>query len=204
MNEGIIKFNVEKWINTPPIDKEIYQDIEKIRKKLYDLKFIGCYEENGLGYGNISQKIDEKSFVISGSQTGHLSDLNGENYSVVEKVDFEKNSIVCRGFCKPSSEAITHAAFYASNKNITSVIHIHNLKIWEKMIKDADVFSTPLEAEYGSVKLYQSIFELLREKSDFFPLVIVMKGHKEGVISAGQSVQTAFEELINRVKTYQN
>ena len=65
MSEGVIKFGIERWDNTPPLAQEIYQDLEKYRNKLHNLKLIGVDLATHLGYGNISTLIGEERFLIT-------------------------------------------------------------------------------------------------------------------------------------------
>ncbi|OHD28087.1 MAG: hypothetical protein A2086_00780 [Spirochaetes bacterium GWD1_27_9] len=201
MQEGVIKFKIENWIQTKPLTESFYKEIEDTRKILYKFNLIGVYKDLNLGFGNISKKLTGDEFVITGSQTGEYKDLNGSHYTVIKSVDFQTNSVVCEGPIKPSSESITHAAFYASNKKITSVIHIHSLKLWEKLIEN-NYLSTSEKAEYGSPELSKNIIEIAKNVDLDKPLIVVMKGHKEGIIGAGNNINQTLEELLRIYNLY--
>jgi len=199
MNEGVIKFRIEKWNKTPPLNETDYLEIEMYRKKLHDLKLIGVDKNTNLGYGNISKLIDNNRFIISSTQTGHLEILDGKNYCIVESTNFENNSLICSGYSEPSSEAMTHSAFYKSNDKINCVIHIHNNKLWEKLINE-NILSTPENIEYGSKELYQSITNLLKDKKYNEPFVVVIKGHKDGIFIAGNGLHETFSIILKLIK----
>ena len=203
MNEGIIKFNIKEWGKTNELSRKLWDEIEKSRKKLYKLGLIGFDKKNNIGYGNISKRLKklEKSFIITGSQTGHLQDLNGSYYSIIKEVDFNKNSVICNGPKTPSSESITHAACYFANNNIQAVIHIHCLFLWEMLIKN-DFLSTPAKAEYGSIQLSKSIKKIMGNINIEDPVTVVMKGHKEGIIIAGRSLPQIIDTIIQLYNSY--
>jgi len=192
LEEGVIKFNI-KELKKEKLDIDI-SDIEKIREELFKLKLIGFNKEQNLGYGNISKRINEKEFIISGSQTGNLKNLKIMHYSLITGVDFKTNSVFCKGLIEPSSESLTHAAFY-TDKKYNAVIHIHNLKLWNHLIEDGYI-STPEDAPYGSIKLWRSIFDILENNKYDNSLTIVMKGHKEGIVVASSSLDDAMDEIL--------
>lgn len=81
MIDGVIKYNLN-FNKSKPLKKSLWEEIQKVRKKLHDIDLIG--EKDGIGFGNISQRISEKSFVITGTQTGHLKALDENHYSLIE------------------------------------------------------------------------------------------------------------------------
>jgi L-ribulose-5-phosphate 4-epimerase len=59
---------------------------------------IGAYN-NGIGFGNISQRLAPSNglFVVSGTQTGHLPQLNAQHYAIVTQYSIEKKlATMCR------------------------------------------------------------------------------------------------------------
>jgi len=195
LNEGVIKFNISNRQKTPALDQKIWQDLEYNRNKLHKLKLIGFDEKLKLGYGNISMRYKENKFIITASQTGHLDNLNGNHYLIINDVNFRENSASCKGPALPSSETLTHAACYYYNKNINLVAHIHSKKIWEYLLSK-DCLSTPKEAEYGSFLLYNEIIKIMKDNNIPDPAVIVMKGHEDGVIFAGSSITDTINKII--------
>lgn len=193
LQEGVIKFNISKIIK-----KEINIDIseiENIRYQLYQLNLIGYDKNLNLGFGNISKRVNKKGFIITASQTGNLSHLNKKEYTLIKNVNFKTNSVVCMGLKPPSSESLTHAAFYYNSYKYNAVIHIHNLKIWENLI-NKNYISTPEDALYGSKELWHSIIKILKNNLNSDVITIVIKGHKEGIFTAAISLDLALNEII--------
>ncbi|MBP7553884.1 MAG: class II aldolase/adducin family protein [Spirochaetes bacterium] len=201
MEEGIIKFKIERRIKNFSIEASLYEDIDKARKILRDYNLIGVYADLKLGYGNISKKLNEKEFLISGSQTGHLESLNGSFWSVIEDSDFNNNSVKCKGGIEPSSETLSHSAFYTFNKSINCVIHIHQKIMWLELIKNGYMATSP-NAEYGSRALYKELIELIKNNSKSDPIVIAMSGHEDGILVAGSSINITLDKTMELYNKY--
>src|ERR1035437_5539616 len=86
---GSIKFNCN-WIEAEPIEDKTIIEINHWRNILFNYKLIGVYP-NGIGYGNISIRLNDKEFLISGTSTGHLETLTNQHYSIVTSYDFAAN-----------------------------------------------------------------------------------------------------------------
>lgn len=192
MKDGAIKFNCN-WIKEKAIAVGKLNELNKWRNKLFELKLIGIYPD-GVEYGNISLRNARNKFFISGSGTGGIKQLSEEHYCEVEEYDFEENSLSCVGPLKASSESLTHAAIYESFPEINGVIHVHNLKLW-KYLLDKVPF-TRKEIEYGTPEMAGEMKRLKKEKETKEKNIIVMKGHKEGVISFGVNMNQAGEILL--------
>ena len=201
MKEGIIKFNITNWIKVPNLSKRIWGGIESSRKELYKLELIGYDEINKVGYGNISERYNENEFVITASQTGQIISLGEENFSIILLADFDRNSVVCYGPAKPSSESITHAACYYNNSLINAVIHVHSRFLWEKLYNES-CYSTPEDAEFGSIELSKAIAKIMKNALLDEPCLVVMKGHQDGIIVAGKSIEEATNYLLDIYNSY--
>ncbi len=188
MNEGHIKFNCD-WIKSN-LDFDITH-INKWRTRLYDLKLIWAYDNN-IGYGNISVRLNN-GFIITGSGTGKISLLNKEHYTYVVEYDFEKNHLKCEGPIKASSESLSHAAVYERNPKINAVIHVHNIKLWTSLINK--VPTTSKKAEYGTPELAYEIMKIKAKEN-----IIIMAGHKEGIITFGNDLDEAGNILLKYYK----
>ena len=133
IDEGYIKYQID-WTETPPIDRDL-SELIKYRNLLWDQQLIGYYQDHGVGYGNISILSDQgPEFVISGTQTGHIPQLDQSHFALATTWDLEQNTLACSGPIKASSEALTHAAVYACSPKIKAVIHIHSRKLWDYML----------------------------------------------------------------------
>jgi L-ribulose-5-phosphate 4-epimerase len=208
MAEGVIKFIVDKRQPGPSLAPVDYQDIEVVRARLWQLRLIGHDQQAGIGYGNISQRRLRGGFVISGTQTGHKENLDGGDYVVVDDWDFARNSVSCTGPCLPSSEALSHAALY-QQPDVGGVIHVHCRVLWDELIQ-AGALCTEGHIAYGSEALYQRLGELAgtlpggsvpaqrvpEVRAPGLPLVIVTKGHQDGVFVAGRDLAEAYEAII--------
>ncbi|HPD81848.1 MAG TPA: class II aldolase/adducin family protein [Candidatus Pacearchaeota archaeon] len=189
MQEGYIKFSCNRIGNSSP--KNII-NINRWRDKLYSLKLIGMYE-NGVGFGNISIR-HKKGFIITGSKTGGIERLTNKYYTKVTDYNFEKNSLNCTGEIDASSESLTHAAVYQSDSEIKAVIHVHNLGLWEKLIDK--IPTTNKKVEFGTPEMAKEILRLYQETDVKKKKILVMGGHKEGIICFGKSLDEAGSILI--------
>lgn len=199
MTEGYIKFNCNWMQKEFPFQEEIYEELESARTKLRTLGLIGMYPD-GIGFGNISVKTDDsKSFIITGSATGQFEKLDQSHYALVTGYDFEKNSISCSGLTKASAESLTHAAVYESLSEIGSVVHVHCLWLWEKLLNNYP--TTSAEIEYGTPEMAYAVGKLASEINE---KIIVMGGHREGILAFGSNLIEATTEIIKIYNFYQN
>ena len=151
--EGYIKFRLE-WEENSLTDLPDLSELNTIRTKLYDLGLIGVLPD-GIGFGNISIRISENKFIISGTQTGHLRELSEKHYALVDDFSIDDNWVKCTGETKASSESMTHAAIYTANTNIQSVVHVHNKPLWEES-RNIE-FTTNEKIEYWKIEQLEKI-----------------------------------------------
>lgn len=197
MKEGITKFK-ELWIEGPLIKTNISK-INKWRSRLYSTGLIGR-DSGNMGYGNISEKktigYRNDYFIITGSQTGKFSKLTKEHYTKIVRWDIEKNELISIGPIRASSESLTHAAVYESSKKVRGVIHVHHKELWEKFI---DVFpTTSRKVKYGTPEMAYEIKKIFSkaEKNG----IIIMGGHKNGILSFGKTLDEAGKTLLSYLK----
>ena len=197
--EGTIKFAVGDHRKTGPLDRSEYAHVEVYRERLWKLGLIGYSESQRVGYGNISARRAGGGFVISGTQTGHKPTLDGSDYVIVDGWDFVRNRVDCAGPCLPSSEALSHAALY-DRTEIDAVIHVHCRPLWLALIRDNALF-TEEHIPYGSEMLYQRLSELVvdQEPRPEIPLILVTRGHEDGVFAAGGTMEEAFRTIVERL-----
>ncbi len=186
MIDGVIKYNFA-FSPSEPLQKELWIEIEAVRERLFALGIIG--EKDGIGYGNISQRLQEKRFVITGTQTGYLDKLQAEHYAMIEAYDDIKFYLKSSGAIKPSSEALTHATIYNLNEKIGAVIHIHSRKMWDFML--ANKYPRTEDVPYGSIEMIEEVKRIYDRKDPLESPLFVMRGHEEGVIFFGQNLQQA-------------
>jgi len=201
IDDGIIKYDTSEHTQGPNLNDREFQELEKFRHKLYQLKLIGEYPSKKIGYGNLSLRCiyqnlhttNHPQFIITGTQTGGKEHLTGEHYTRVLDFNFHKWSIKDRGPIQASSEALTHAAIYQSKPEIIkAVFHIHNKDIWKGMITE-DYHFTPENVPYGTEEMAIAVKKCVADKRQG---IFVMKGHQDGVISYGPTMQSAMDLIL--------
>ncbi|MBC7713476.1 MAG: class II aldolase/adducin family protein [Rhizobacter sp.] len=206
IDDGVIKYDRTNFSLCDSLRPEEYQELEYWRKKLYKLNLIGEYPEAQIGFGNMSviQNYSEffqsshPQFVITGTQTGKYADLNGKQYTRVLDYNISELKIKMMGAIEASSEALTHAAIYAANSKIKSVFHIHSTKIWQKMIEDQSDH-TCATIPYGTVEMALATQKCIAGKNSG---VFCMRGHEDGVVIYGSSMQEAGDLTLDLHRRY--
>ncbi|MCP3177904.1 MAG: class II aldolase/adducin family protein [Desulfuromonadales bacterium] len=197
-NEGVIKFDLA-FEPGAPADSEIICDINAWRRIFYQLQLIGQQSDRygGYGFGNISQRLppyeapaQHRAFLISGTQTGGLAQLDENHYTQVFAYDCGKNQVVARGPVKPSSEALTHAMLYDLDAELHCVIHGHSPDIWQKRHRLA-LPVTDEAAAYGTPAMAEEVARLYQDPAVRSGGIIVMGGHEDGVLSFGRTLAEA-------------
>ncbi len=192
--EGYIRFNC-RWIKSGQISFDELDETNKWRDKLYEIGLIGA-DNNGIGFGNISERIgNSHKFVISGSATGNFASLTPQHYSEVIDFDIEKNTLTCKGPIKASSESLSHGAVYMSDPEVRAVIHVHNKRLWKALLNK--VPTTSKGAEFGTPEIALEIMRLFKDTDVRGKKIIVMGGHKDGIISFGKNLEEAGSVLLH-------
>lgn len=187
MDEGYIKYHCN-WIKENIIQPEQILDINKWRKRLMDQGYLGMYD-NGIGYGNISVRLQDTIFMISGSATGGISALTTEHYAVVTDFDLSKNELTCKGMTIASSESLTHAAIYSCSKELNAIVHVHHKEKWNKLLHQSA--TTNASIAYGTPAMAYAIQDLITQQKVGSNNIIAMAGHEDGLISFGHSLEEA-------------
>ncbi|MEZ4461671.1 MAG: class II aldolase/adducin family protein [bacterium] len=112
---------------------------------------------------------------------------------MVERWDFQAHRLWSHGECLPSSESLTHAAVYESWPNVECVLHGHAPMIWD-CAEGLGLVSTPADVDYGTPEMVQAtrVLASTHPQLDFF----VMKGHQDGVVSLGNTIDEAGRRLL--------
>lgn len=195
IDDGVIKYDRSNFSYLECINQSEFEAIEYQREILYKLNLIGEEPEAKIGFGNISMKHDFTSvhptphpqFVITGTQTGKYSKLDGKLYTRVIDFDIDGLKLFSMGAVEASSEALTHAAIYLGNTNIKAVVHVHSKSIWEKMLADGSP-STKKDIPYGTKEM---AYEAMRIAGLHHTGVFAMAGHEDGVIAFSTDIETA-------------
>jgi ribulose-5-phosphate 4-epimerase/fuculose-1-phosphate aldolase len=190
---GYVKYECD-WEKTDPFDLPQIKYLNLCREKLYQLGYVGAYP-NGIGYGNISVRLEHNLFLITGTSTGNFEVLTNEHYTKVTAYHFAQNRLTCKGPVKASAESLTHAAVYECDMETQAVIHIHDKKMWDKLL--GKVPTTSPDVEYGTPQMALEIFRLFKETDVKTSKILVMAGHEEGIISFGKNLNEALEILLS-------
>lgn len=191
--EGYIKFDC-RWIKGQPVTAVKIKKLNIWRSKLHKLGLVGAYKD-GIGFGNLSQRLGKgNKFIITGSKAGNYKSLMPKHYTRVVGYDFGKNSLICRGPIKASSESLSHAAVYESNKKIKCVIHVHSLSLWKKL--KGQVPATSPKASYGTPEIAKEIRKIVQKENEASG-IIRMAGHREGILAFGPDADSAGNKIIN-------
>ena len=197
--EGVIKFQLE-FEQGGVLEFPQIENIEQWRQRLVQLGLIGQDDKRyeGLGFGNISHRVNfggkPHAFVITGTQTGCLQQMDATHYALVTDCDPQRNTLVAQGAVKPSSEAMTHAVIYHKLPQVEAVIHIHSPDIWRHAQRLGLAVTDPA-VEYGTPQMATEIERII---DTGLPRgeTISMAGHEDGVITWGTSLDAAGNEIL--------
>jgi L-ribulose-5-phosphate 4-epimerase len=145
--------------------------------------------KDGIGYGNISTRFQKNKFIITGSATGSLTKLTTNHYTLVTDYDFNRNMLTTVGPIKASSESLTHAIIYKSQKSVNAVMHVHHLELWKRLLNTLP--ATKPNIEYGTTAMTGDIQRLFRETNLSEQKIFAMGGHEEGIVAFGKDLDEA-------------
>jgi len=201
--EGAIKFDLQ-FNAAEPVSMEILYELNKWRSILWKHKLIGQDPDRyeGYGFGNVSQRIapfdaecGKRAFVISGTQTGELEELDNNHYAIVTAWDTAHNQVIASGPVKPSSESLTHAMIYNLDNELRAVLHVHSPDIW-KTAADHGIPVTDASIEYGTPEMALEVRRLFTETNVRQSRIFSMGGHEDGIVSFGHNVEQAGQALL--------
>lgn len=199
MDEGYIKFNAI-WNKGKPFSKSLLNDLNTYRDLMFQMNLIGAYD-NGIGFGNISQRHQYNQFFISGSATGNFAQLDEQHYSLVTDFNIQENRVNCEGPIIASSESMSHAVIYKECPEVNVVIHVHQLSWWKKLLHK--IPTTPDTATYGSPEMAHEIIRLFQESDVAKKRVFAMAGHQEGLFGFGKNFREASRFFIQLFESNQ-
>jgi len=167
-------------------------ELKKWGKKLSERGFIQHYKnetepERLSSAGNLSFRCDN-GFIITASYSD-LADLRDEDFVEVLKANLQQRKIYVNGFREPSSETMLHYAIYQKRNDINAIFHGHSTKLLDSYRK-LGLKSTLYETHYGSLKLVNSVIEVLGDEN-----FLIIKNH--GFLSFGETITKAGENTLN-------
>jgi ribulose-5-phosphate 4-epimerase/fuculose-1-phosphate aldolase len=201
--EGIIKFDLD-YTPAPAPDAADLAEINHWRDVLYARRLIGQDPQRygGYGYGNISRRLPPfdapptlRRFVISGTQTGNLSELAPEHYAVVVVCEPDSNHIVAEGPIRPSSESLTHGTVYDLDADLRWVLHVHSPEIWTHA-RSLGLPVTDPAVPYGCPEMAAEVRRLFAETDVAMRRVFAMGGHEDGIVAFGKTPEAAADALL--------
>lgn len=196
--EGVVKYQ-EEHTSTPPLEPALVAELAVWRRFFWDMGLVGQdpARYDGAGFGNASMRTrpydkpkGQRSFLVTGTQTGKLEDLGPELFAVVDSYDIARNLVRVRGPVRASSESMTHGAVYDQSPMIRWIFHAHSPEIWRK--RDAlRLPSTHPSVAYGTPEMAQEVVRLFADTALRDLRVFAMAGHEDGVITFGSSASEA-------------
>ena len=201
--EGVIKFQLD-FTPAPPLPVADIAEINHWRALLYTHKLIGQdpARYGGYGYGNLSVRLAPfdaapplRRFLISGSQTGDLTKLGPEHYTIVTECHPAENRLVAHGPIRPSSESLTHAAVYALDPAIRAVFHAHSPEIWQAAAA-LGIPTTDASVPYGTPAMAAEVARLYATTDLAQQRIFSMGGHEDGIVTFGATTQEAGDVLL--------
>lgn len=198
VKEGVIKYTIQ---HTPaaPMSASALSELNAWRKILVLLKLIGQDPARyaGYGFGNISMRVapwdaapEARHFVITGTQTGHIADLQPEDFTVVVASQPQQNIIVSEGPAYPSSESLTHGIIYDLDDTARWVMHAHSPEIW-RHAQALGIPVTDAAVAYGSPEMANEVVRLFAETDVASRRIFSMGGHEDGIVTFGQTAEEA-------------
>ncbi|MGH8476402.1 MAG: class II aldolase/adducin family protein [Methylococcales bacterium] len=201
--EGVVKYELV-FEHKSSLDAANLDTLIAWRTVLYRLRLIGQDPERyaGLGFGNISQKLETPvtsgakcRFAISGTQTGTAERLTWSQFSIVSDFCIRRNQIVAEGTVKPSSEALTHAAVYQARPDIRFVMHVHSPEIWQASL-ELDIPAIDRTIAYGTPEMARAVQSLVLSRENPFG-IFSMLGHEDGIVAYADRADIAGNLLID-------
>jgi methylthioribose-1-phosphate isomerase len=191
-DEGVIKFTSEHV--REPLSADALTALPALLVARDLLRRLGVLGQDparyeGAGFGNVSVRL-ARGFLVSGTQTSGVHSPRADDFCVIEEADAAHNRVRSRGPCRPSSESLTHAMFYAADANIGAVLHGHCAEIWRHALA-LGVLTTPENIAYGTVDMANAVRVLHASGALGASGVLCMLGHEDGVVTYAPSPAAA-------------
>jgi ribulose-5-phosphate 4-epimerase/fuculose-1-phosphate aldolase len=114
---------------------------------------------------------------------------------MVNSVDVKKYFVSCTGMKVASSESMTHYIIYNLSHEIKCVIHVHNLRLWKKLLNN--VPTTAKNVSYGTPEMAINIESLWNNSDLKNKKILVMNGHKGGLVVFGTNIEDAYNLIMD-------
>lgn len=191
--EGVVKYTVRHESARISLPAEM-PDLLSWRRRLREMALIGA-DAQGVGYGNLSIRLyATPTFLITGSQSSGLVEVDQRHFARVTVVDLDRNFLRSIGEHAPSSEALTHAALYQVYGAIRAVVHVHSAGLWSAHVHRLP--TTRDDVPYGTPEMGYEMIRLHKRSALGRQGVIVMGGHRDGLIAFGPTLADAAGEIL--------
>ena len=205
--EGVIRFGAYHRPGT--LDSQAYgtvaQPLIAWRNRLHRAGLVGRDPNRygGVGFGNLSGRLPPfpglpgaRSFLITGTQTSGLPSINLADLCVVNRYDAKYNWVESFGLVQPSSESMTHGVLYDAEPAIRYVFHGHSPIIWGQACA-LDLPVTDPAVDCGTPAMCREVEWFLRDPAVCRERVLVMGGHRDGILAFGETTDEAGQRLID-------
>ena len=203
--EGVIKYRLEH--RAGPLEPRLYGDLAcKLiawRELLALTGLVGQDPQRygGAGFGNVSARVGRpssgrgrRSFLITGTQTAGKRCLGLDDFSLVLRYDYRRNSVESSGPVEPSSEAMTHGALYDVGPQIRCVLHAHSPVLW-RQASTLRLPTTEPSVPYGTPDMALEVQRLYAASGLAERRILAMGGHEDGIVVFGRSPEEAGQVL---------
>lgn len=202
--EGVIRFRFDHRREAlPEAFAALAEELAGWRRALVAAGVVGRdpARYGGFGFGNLSARTasggeepaGRRAFLVTGSQTGHLADLDLAGFALVESWDAAAHRLASRGLAAPSSESLTHAALYDASPAIGAVFHVHAPALWARR-GSAALPATAAGIDYGTPEMAVEVARLARHLGRSG--LLAMSGHEDGVVAWAADPHTAGRTLL--------
>jgi ribulose-5-phosphate 4-epimerase/fuculose-1-phosphate aldolase len=194
IDEGVIKFRSD-WCQSGPLENPEIEELIRWRKPLHAAGLIGHYADVNIGYGNLSMRLaGSGQFIISGTQTGYLADLDASHFALITDYDIAENRLSSTGASEASSESLTHAMLYELDPATRAVVHVHDSSAWAALA--GKLPTTSENVPYGTPGMALEFRRLWTETTFAGGGVAVMAGHDSGLVAIGNSLEEATRRIL--------
>ena len=205
--EGVIRFRADHRVAAldPQVHGPVAEPLIAWRNRLLCAGLVGRDPNRygGVGFGNLSGRLPPflgvcgaRPFLITGTQTSGLPFLSLADMCMVNRYDPKYNWVESLGLVQPSSESMTHGVLYDADPAIRYVFHGHSPVVWEQAWA-LDILVTDPAVDYGTPAMCREVERLLRDSAVARGRVLVMGGHRDGVLAFGETAEEAGQTLIN-------
>lgn len=191
--DGVLKFiPILRSHDAPPFPA----DLDRHRNLLREQGYIGVYPDTGIGHGNITIKADDRSFIVTATQTQGLEQLDENGYCrIPEDVDVYSEEVPYDGTNKPSSESRTTIAIMNRRKGIGAVVHVH-FREGQERAAEFGILQMNADYEYGTVGFARNA-EKVVDQIDADDGIFATPSHPDGIFTYAPTLDEAYQMMVD-------